>query len=327
VARGKGRPGELERALERIESILALGRVSVDEAASLLGSRVPFAAGAAATMLADLSADEHAPLLAATLMRMVAGEQPDGGCLGSDKVVDAMLRLDADEPDAYRAGLRYVRREPSGTTFVDRAVSVRIGCASGLIRSSAGQSPRGGVLQSVAPLLCDDEPAVRAGTALALGQRGDEGAAALVHLKLLSGDAVPEVSGACMEALLGIDAERYLSAVEEALDDPRLGELAALALGESRHPKALAILERAVEPSAPVATTATLMLAMALLRTDAAVDALVAHVAESPERKALAAVEALTVQRHSPGLPKRLRAAAKGRGKKLRALIVAQFGA
>lgn len=312
------RASTFERQLARLEAIRELGRIAPAELTALLADRQPYIAGAAATLAADLGGD-HAALLCAALLRLVRDEQPDDGCLASEPVVDALLRLDANEPDAFRAGLTYVRREPSGIDFVDRAIGVRIACANGLLRCDARAA-----LQDVAPLLCDGEAAVREGVARILGQRRDEGAAAAVHVKLLSGDAEPAVLGACLEALLGIDPDRYLAVVESALDDPRLEELAALALGESRHPKALAALERALEGSLRPAA-ATLMLAMALLRSDDAIDALLAHVRQSPEQKAIAAVEALTVHRHSAGLAERVQKAARRRGKKLRAAAAKAF--
>ena len=325
------RKSPFDRKLERLDALADGGQPAKDELAIFLADREPYVAGATASLIVELGLSEHVDLLAEALIRIVRGEQPDGGCMASDKIIDALLRLEANEPDAYRAGLGYVRHEPSGTAFVDHAGGVRVGCATGLIGSNVH-----GALQDVVPLLCDPEPGVRAGTVLALAQRRDEGAAACVHLRLRAGDPAPEVVGACWEALLQIDPDRYVPEVEAVLDDSRSGELgltgelgpvrelAALALGESRHERALPILERALERGA--APVATLTLAIALTRSDAAIDRLVALVADAPESTALAAIEALGVHRDSASLADRLHRAVARRSKRLRAAVAESFG-
>src|SRR6185436_18785870 len=102
--------------------------------------------------------------------------------------------------------------EPSGPTLVDTAVPVRIECAHALMTTRPSDA-----LILVAPLLADEEAAVRAGAAEAVGRSATPGAAAVLLLKLKVGDDEPEVLGACMSGLLTSDPERFVGEVERYL--------------------------------------------------------------------------------------------------------------
>src|SRR5688572_3095261 len=212
------RPSPLEKKLERLRELRD-------------GSAAP-------ELKAFLAAKE--PYLVAAFGRLAAYDGKLSPSTALLRIVEALSKLEADEPDVYRAGLKFERHEWTG----DTGVPVRIEAAHALVTTRSSRA-----LVEITPLLADREAAVRAGAARAIGRLGSEGAAAALHLKLLIGDADSEVLGACLGGLLEADAERYLPIVGAYLDgdDDRLAELAAVALGESRAPAAVELLSRGLE--------------------------------------------------------------------------------
>jgi hypothetical protein len=124
--------------------------------------------------------------------------------------------------------------------------------------------------------------------------------------------------------MLAVDPARYLPSAAAALDDDDLDEIAALVLGESRLPAALAVLRRAIDGCPSPRRRRMLLLAVALLRSDEALELLFGYVARASEATAVHAVEALAVHRHSPAVAERLRALAT-RSRKVKATIARIF--
>ena len=305
------RPSPFERQLALIREIRATAPpTAAAELRACLSSREPYIVGFAAEAIAELTLRACVPDLASALGRMIRGEQPDTGCAGSEKVARALVQLDADEPDAYRAGLGYFRPERAGPgPLVDRAVPVRIECAIGLARAVA---PR--ALVEIAPLLVDPEPPVRAGAARAIAVLPGDGPPAVLHLTLVSREKDPDVLGACMSGLLAIDAARYLPIVERHLADEATAEVAAIALGESRLADALPVLRRALAARRPDDITAVILLAAALLRLPEATELLFETLESGSEALAVQALEALAVHRHASAVDARVRAIVAQRG-------------
>lgn len=183
-------------------------------------------------------------------------------------------------------------------------------------------------LEEVAPLLADPEPTVRLAVAEALGVLGGSGAAAVLRLKLESGDSDATVTGACMSSLLRLDAHRYVSVVVGHLrgDNARLAELAALALGESRAPGAFAALRDALD-SAARSVTPTILLALALLRSDEATEHLLGVLGRSPAQVAAHAIAALALHKHDAQVADRTRALVAARSERaVRDAFATHFG-
>ncbi|MFO0757222.1 MAG: hypothetical protein U0359_12075 [Byssovorax sp.] len=295
------RIGEIER--ERPAGAAA-------ELEGLLASKESYLVGRAAEAAAELGLSALTAALAAAFKRLAGGEQLDRGCLGAVAVIRALARLEAEVPECYLLGLRMVRREPSGPGFVDRATVVRIESALALVRTGHRRA-----LVEVAPLLADPEAEVRAGAAQAIGAIGGDGAAAVLHLKLLSGDGDPEVLGACMTGLLHADAARYLPIIAAALDgdDERLAEVAALSLGDSRAEGALDALSRALRSAPSDRLESTLLLGLGLLRSDAATARLFEVLAEAREATAIRALDALALQKQVASVRERAASIVAGR--------------
>ena len=87
---------------------------------------------------------------------------------------------------------------------------------------------------------------------------------------------------------------------------PARCEAAALALGRSRLPDALAPLGACWQRCGSSETGRQVLLAMAMLRLPAAIDYLLDLVAADPEKDAIAAMAALKIHNYDPRLRERL---------------------
>lgn len=272
-----------------------------------------------------LGLSELTPELGAAFARLlVDAVKTDKGCIGKNRIVEALLSFDAHEPDVYLAGLRHIQREPAFGEPIDTAAGLRGLCAVALFHMDFPAA-----LLEVTPLLLDPEPVTRAAAADAIGSSGEEHGAAVLHLKALAGDEEPDVLGACYRGLLRLLPARYLKFVTQKLNgrDEGAAEAAALALGESRLPSALPVLKDALAIAGSGKLRDSVLLGAALLRLDEANAFLVSVVEEGPEGHAIAAVNALALHRHDSKLAERVKRAAEGRrSRKLSAAFAEKFG-
>jgi HEAT repeat protein len=286
--------------------------VAAPELRRFLADRSGYLAGEAAQVVARLELRELVPDLAAAFQRLLGeGAAADKGCMGKKRILEALLGFEADEREAYLAGLRYTQSEPAFPRAVDTAGPIR-----GLAAHALVQIDYPLALAEITPLLVDPEALVRAEAAHALGRSGLEAAGPVLHLKALTGDAEPDVIQSVYGGLLRLDPRRYLAVVAAALEGEMeaVGEAAALALGESRLREALPILERALAGAEGARDRRNVLMAIALLRSDEAIALLVSLVEKAPEAQAAAALGALALHRHDPKIAERARRAVEARG-------------
>lgn len=274
------------------------------ELRKMLGEKNGYLVGEAAEVIKKLELSSLTAELSAAFFRLL--EDPvknDKGCFGKNRVAEALVAFDAYAPDVYLKGLRTRQMEPAFGPPIDTAAGLRGLCAHALIHIN---HPR--ALLDVTPLLMDPEPITRAEAAAALGESGQDGAAAALHLKAMAGDKEPDVLGAAYKALLRIAPERYLELVTSAVlgDDEGQVEAAALALGESRPAGALEALKRAVAVQSRRRASDGVLLGIALLRADEANDYLISLVLRGSEGEAIGAVSALALHRHDQALVKKV---------------------
>jgi HEAT repeat protein len=308
------RPTPFDDKRARIAAIAASPTASaVPELRRFLADRTSYLAGEAAEVAARLELRELIPDLAAAFLRLLGeGAAADKGCLAKKRVLEALLAFEADARDAYLAGLRYTQREVViFPEFADTAGPVR-----GLAAHALVQIDFPAVLVEVTPLLVDPEAVVRAEAAHALGRSGLEAAGPVLHLKVLVGDAEPDVLQNAYAGLLRLDARPYLPVVAAALrhESEPVAEAAALALGESRLREALPILKDALDGARGERERRSLLTAISLLRSDEAIELLVSLVEKRPEAEAAAALEALALHRHDPKIAERTRRVVAARG-------------
>jgi hypothetical protein len=212
----------------------------------------------------------------------------DPGCEGKQAVLHALATWEADVPAFYHAAARWIQREPVQRGTIDTAAECRGLAAIGIAQTSFGKSES---LLVIIDLLADTEATTRLRAAQALAiWRGTE-TVPLLRMKALAGDASADVLGETLVGLLRHDPRGHVDFVAKFLDneEPAIVEVAALALGESHQPAALQPLTAAWDrlDRQPIATT--LLMAIALLRTEESV----AWLLEKLEKERLSIVQQL----------------------------------
>jgi HEAT repeat protein len=318
---------KLEEAFERLER----ARREPREAESLellragLADRSSHVAARAAQIAGEHELAALVPALAAAFERfLVNGAKSDPGCAAKTAVVEALSRIGAAEPVLFLRGVRHVQLEPVWGGRADTAVGLRCASAFALVTMGYGDA-----LVPLAELLADPEPRARAAAARALGHRELESGVPLLRLKALVGDAEPEVLSECFTALLAIAPAESVEFLARFLDpsaSEQTRETAALALGGSRRREAFAPLRSWFEASPQDAIRRTALVAIAMLKSDEALDFLLALVAEAPGPTARLAIEALALHRYDDALVARVRRAAARDDVDLRETLAAEIG-
>jgi HEAT repeat protein len=243
----------------------------------------------------------------------------DPGCRAKEAALTALDQLEILDPDPFLAAVRYRQLEPVAGGRVDTAGGVRVRALSALLRQLHPDA-----LLFAGELMADADPQVRAGAARALGYYGDRAAGALLVHQLRAGDEEPSVVGECAVSLLAVAGEFGLEVVRSLLDsdDEVTSEAAALALGQTREPAAVAALIEWVERVVLERDIELGVRALGLSRLEAARTYLLGLVREGSSARARAAVEALAVHHYDAQLMARMRqAAAENRAARLGPVI------
>lgn len=229
--------------------------------------------------------------------------QRDPGCKALTAIAKTLAAMDHPAAAVYLAGIRHVQKEASFGPPVDTAAALRGICAQGLARTSHPDA-----LLECVTLLADPEVAARSGAARAISESGQSAGLLLLRFKALIGDADEEVMAECFAGLLRLAPAESLEFVAKFLDAPQdeIRERAALAFGDSRLPAAFPLLREAWERTAQPSLRRTLLLAMAMLRQDEAVEFLLARLAEDGEKSAADALAALSLYARDHSVRKRI---------------------
>jgi HEAT repeat protein len=248
-------------------------------------------AAAAASTAERLEAGALAPdLMDAFLELMKDPAKRDHGCEALIAMGKALVALDEPAAKVYFAGVHHVQMEGSFGPPVDAAAPLRGLCAQGLARMGHPDA-----LVECVDLLADKEVAARIGAIRAIADSGDIAGMLVLRLKALLGDKEDEVLGECFAGLLRLAPVPSLDFVARFLGSAseEIRERAALALGESRLAAAFPVLREAWEQTAQAARRRTLLLSIAMLRLDEAVEFLMRRVTEDREAAAADALAAL----------------------------------
>jgi HEAT repeat protein len=290
-----------------------------------LGDKSNLVAARGAKLIADLEVAGLDEDLVRAFERFLRDPgKTDGTCQAKTAIMDALRRKGYGDPEIFLRGIRYVQLEPAYGGPVDTAVDLRCLAALGLVGTN---DPR--TMIELAHLLVDAEPRARIGAVRAMASSGREAAIPLLHFKVLSGDAEPEVAGECFDALLDLSPEDSLPFVAGFLRDrdPAICEAAALALGESRIAAGLGFLTATLEDVGGPDIEPTLLLAIAMIRNEEAMEFLLGLIRDAPSRRAAGAVTALGTYRYDDELRRRVQDAADTRGDaKLSQAVEEAFG-
>jgi HEAT repeat protein len=250
-------------------------------------------AAAAADTIGCLEAGALAQnLVGAFLEWMKNPAERDPGCKALTTIAKTLAAMDHPAAAVYLDGIRHVQMEASFGPPVDAAAALRGICAQGLARMSHPDA-----LLECVTLLADSETAARAGAARAISETGQQAGVLLLRYKALIGDKDEEVTAECFAGVLRLAAAESLEFVATFLhsSSQEIAERAALALGESRLSAAFPLLRESWEHTVQPTLRRTLLLAMAMLRQDEAVEFLLTRLAEDGEKPALDALAALSL--------------------------------
>lgn len=313
----------LEETLAALRGVREAPRAGESRAllARVLREEGSHAAARAAALVGELGLDALAGDLVGAFPRFLEDAvRGDPGCSAKTAIVEALRRLERDERALYRRAAVHVQMEPVYGGRVDTAVDLRGAAALALAEAGGGE-----VLVDLAHLLADLEAPVRVSAARAVGVLGQPGGVPLLHLKALSGDEEGRVVSECLLALLRLDPEGSLPFVAMFLDrGPDAAEAAAVALGESRLAEALPWLRGFLGRASGPGLVRTTLLAIASLRREEAIAALLELTRDAPgplAREALAALASVGGE----SLRERAKAAAASRPE-LREAVERAFG-
>jgi HEAT repeat protein len=226
----------------------------------------------------------------------------DPSCHAKKAIADALYHLEYGEAALFLAGVHHVQMEPVWGGQVDTAPGLRGICALGLVRMNYPA-----VMVELGDLLADAESEARIGAVRAIAYCNDPQGIPLLRLRVKLGDE-PGVLSECFAALLRLDPAPSVPLVTSFLNhsNSQIGEMAALALGESRLPETLAILQTWWKGTSNADLRQTGLLAIAMLRLDDAINFLLNLIAEGNQPDAQAALVALRIYQDDPALSERI---------------------
>jgi len=285
-------------------------------------NHVVAAAAATAEQLEAVALGPDLVLAFEKLMRDPA--KLDQGCKAATAIVQALIQLEDPAARVYFAGIRHVQKEGSYGPPVDAAAPLRGLCARGLARMGHPDA-----LLECVTLLADPEIAARTGAIRAIADSGRPDGVLLLRLKTLLGDQEIEVTGECFGGLLSLDPANSVEFVAKFLNSSveGIGEQAALALGESRLAAAFEALIAAWERGGMAEQRRTLLVAIAMLRIDEALEFLLHRVADESGPVAADALAGLAFYARDEAVLARVEAIIKQRGDNaLEAVFTREFG-
>lgn len=277
-----------------------------------LADKASLVAAKAAEIVAHLEDHDFVPDLIAAFHRfMTDPAKTDKGCAAKTAIAKALLAAECDDEKLFLTGIRHVQPEPGWGGRSDTAAVLRALCGLGLVQVGSPDA-----MNELAALLADKEGDARIGAARALSHCGPA-AAPLLRFKVLAGDEEPAVLAECLSGLMSLSPSASFEFVAGFVDQryPSLYEHAALALSESRVPGVFELLKEKSTATFDREFKQSLLLPMALTRSDAACDFLISVLESGDVKMATAAVAALSIYREDPTIRKRAEAAVDGPNK------------
>lgn len=253
----------------------------------------------AGEIIAGIEDRDFTPDLIAAFKRfLVDPAKTDKGCSAKIAVVKALLAAECDDEDLFRAGIRHVQLEPTWGGRADTAAPLRALCGLGLVQIGSPDA-----MNELAALLADKEADARIGAARALGHCGPT-AAPLLRFKVLTGDEEPAVLAECLTALMALSPSASFEFVAWFVDPkyPLLYEHAALALAESRLPGVFELLKEKWTATFDREFKETLLLPIALTRSEESRDFLISVLENGELRTATAAIAAFGIYREDAAM-------------------------
>jgi hypothetical protein len=234
-----------DRKLEALEALRSVtDRDAVrEQLRRALTERNNYLVSKAAGLVDELDVAELRPdLLAAYERFFVDPETSDPKCLAKTALSKALKDLGHHSAETYLRGLRHFQFERAWGGRADTASGLRGTCARALTECPLDENE---ILTALTDGLADPDTSVRVESAIAIAELGKSEGALLLRLKLLTGDAEPDVIRQCFLSLLSLAPEASLSFISRFLEsaDQQLQLEAACALAQYRDPQAIETLE------------------------------------------------------------------------------------
>lgn len=304
---------------------------AVDELRHALGMKTSLIVARAAEIAGEYEIESLSDLLIEAWKRFdfalaqQSGTKPaeDKGCEAKAACAEALYRLGTDTDKVYQLfkhGIRTIQREPVYGGSVDVAVQLRSTCAFALVRMNDPE-----VMVDLGDLLMDYADAAnaehrdqvapaRAAAATAIGYSENPAGIPLLRMRVKFGDVDrfgnvnEDVISECFLAMLMIQGEAALPFVTPYLEHAQAGyvEAALVALGQWRDLAALPILQQFIARHLDEQLRRTGYLAIAMMRSDQAWDALCRTISEDNPANADLAMEALAIHRDNPAIKDRV---------------------
>jgi HEAT repeat protein len=318
------KPDPVEQALDRLADLKneAGGPAFAAEVKAFLKNRSNLVAAKAAKIACQARATELVPELVSAFRRLMKDPgKLDKGCAATTEIIGALYELDYAEPEIYLLGIHHVQMEGSFGPPVDAAAKLRAISAMALARTRHPAA-----LDEIVSLLVDEWPEARIGAARALAVNGGPAGALLLKLKILTGEREPDVLAECFSGLLATAPERSLSMVAGFIDceDMAVAETALLALGSSRLPKALDLLKARWERTAGGPLRKIMLVAIAMIRSEEAIEFLLGLLAECPPSVAKDVIAGLALFRNNENVRSRVESVVARRKEKIVSEILRQ---
>src|SRR3954452_3836983 len=229
-----------------------------------IGDRSNLVVAAAASIAGENTLVELAKDLEAAFDRFLVNPLKDDKlCRAKIAIVQALDRMEHQDPSVFLRAARHVQFEPVWGGSEDSAPPLRAAAVVALARTEGSSS-----LPMLVDAMADPAKDVRIAAGVARGAVGTESAGLILHLKVRLGDGAPDVFSECLGGLLTVDPRENLSVVTEFLEPSNAAacEAAALALGKSRLPEALDPLRACWQSSHSPELRHQILLAIAILR-------------------------------------------------------------
>ena len=265
------------RIEEHLETMARLrGGTATDAGAVLtreLKDRSNLVVAKAAQLAAELGARELVPDLLAAFERLFDDAvKRDPQCWGKNAIARALRDLDYGEGAPFLRGARWMQHEPVWGGQADTAGTLRGICLLAL--PACSDVRRETVMRFLVSALAEEDAAVRADAARAIGAMGGNEAALVLRLKALTGDQVAAVTGQVFESLLSVERTEALEFLRGFLrpEGGESAEEAALAIGASRLESGVELLIEVYETAVVEDYRAALLRALGIARREPAVD-------------------------------------------------------
>jgi hypothetical protein len=317
----------VQRRLEQLKELRVAGssEAALKELRAALNDRVNVIVARAAAIADEWQELTLVPDMIKAFERLfLKAAAADPQCSGKNAISKTLKNLGCVESSIFLRGLQHRQWESVWGGKTDTAAVLRGTCALALVQCT--DLPRHETLVHLVDALTESEAGVRADAARALEQMGGRDAALLLRLKARTGDKEVRVTGQVLESVLQLEGAGGVSFVAGFLQNANeeVSEEAALALGASRLPEAVEVLEDAWLKQAPRGETA-LLRAISASRLDPAVDFLLDQVRTARLHLAEEALRALELHRDSEQIVKRVEEAVSSR-EELRRLFRERFG-